>query len=121
MQLLRQQFRPEFLNRVDEIILFTNLEKDQLKLIVQNYVGKLNLMLKDRGIALNFSKASIDWLCEKGYDRDFGARPMKRVFQKEVQDPLAKLLLEGKFTSGSQLSVDLRDEKIVFSTKKSGD
>lgn len=115
-QLLRQQFRPEFLNRIDEIILFSNLEKDQLGLIVQNYIGKLNVMLKDRSITLSFSKTSVNWLCEKGYDRDFGARPMKRVFQKEVQNPLAMLLLEGKFSPGSQVKVDVRDEKIEFSS-----
>lgn len=114
MDLVRSHFRPEFLNRIDEIILFNHLGREQITTIIGQYARKLNEMLKERGVQLEFSKAALELLSEKGYDRDYGARPMKRVFQREIQNPLAVELLQGRFPSGSKVAVDARDGKFIF-------
>jgi ATP-dependent Clp protease ATP-binding subunit ClpA len=114
LSLVRSHFRPEFLNRIDEIVIFSHLAKDQLRRIVKQYADKLNRMLTDRGIELIFSSEAFDLLAEKGYDRDFGARPMKRVFQREVQNPLAIELLNGKYPPGSKVEISVRGGKFVF-------
>jgi ATP-dependent Clp protease ATP-binding subunit ClpB len=105
MDLVKQSFRPEFLNRIDEIVIFSHLEKAQLRDIIGQYVAKLNRQLNERGVQLELSDDATDLLAEKGYDRDYGARPMKRVFQREIQNPLAVDLLSGKFPPGSRISV----------------
>jgi ATP-dependent Clp protease ATP-binding subunit ClpB len=107
MKLVQQHFRPEFINRIDEIVIFSHLEQNQLRVIASHYAEKLNQMLKDRGIALEFTPAALDLLAQRGYDRDFGARPMKRVFQREIQNPLAIELLSGKFPPGSVVVADV--------------
>jgi ATP-dependent Clp protease ATP-binding subunit ClpB len=104
-RLLRGHFRPEFLNRIDEVVTFNHLERDQLARIVEAYTKKLNQMLRERGVELHFSPDALTFLTEKGYDRDFGARPMKRVFQREIQNPLSIGLLEGRFPPGSKIEV----------------
>jgi ATP-dependent Clp protease ATP-binding subunit ClpA len=114
MNLVRTSFRPEFINRIDEIVIFSHLEKGQLKSIIGNYIGKLNLMLKERGLELNLTAAAIELLCEKGYDRDFGARPMKRVFQREIQNPLALEILSGKFAPGTRVLIDVSAGEFRF-------
>ncbi len=117
MELVRQHFRPEFINRIDEIVTFSHLDRDQLKSIIEQYVGKLNSMLKERSITLEFTKAALGLLAERGYDKDYGARPMKRVFQKEVQNPVSMAILEGNYPPGSTIVVDLQDEKLTFRPK----
>ncbi len=114
MEIVRGHFRPEFLNRIDEIVSFHHLDVDQLRSIVGQYVAKLNRMLKEKSLGLRFSDAALTWLTEKGYDRDFGARPMKRVFQREVQDPLAMRILEGRFPPHSEIFVDHSDAGLDF-------
>jgi ATP-dependent Clp protease ATP-binding subunit ClpB len=114
-ELLRQHFRPEFLNRIDEIVIFSHLERAQLQKIIELHVGKLNQMLKERGLELKLSSAAEELLCERGYDRDFGARPMKRVFQREIQDPLAMKILSGIFTTGTRIDVDVSGGEFRFS------
>ncbi len=114
MELVRQHFRPEFLNRIDEILIFSHLEPSDLRSIVGHYVDSLNRMLKEKNLQLEFTEKALTLLSEKGYDRDYGARPMKRVFQKEVQNPLAMELLKGKFAPGSTVLVDARGGQIVF-------
>lgn len=114
MEAVRRQFKPEFLNRIDETVIFSHLSKGQLRKIVDQYVVKLNSMLKDKGIQIKISPSALDWLAERGYDRDFGARPMKRVFQKQVQNPLAVHLLEGKYAPGDQVAVDLSNDELQF-------
>jgi ATP-dependent Clp protease ATP-binding subunit ClpB len=114
MGMLRQHFRPEFLNRIDEIVLFSNLEKNQLREIVLQYAHKLNDMLKDRGLKLDFSAEAIDLLCERGYDRDYGARPMKRVFQREIQNALAIEILSGKYPSGTTIHIGVSSGELTF-------
>lgn len=115
MGLVRQHFRPEFLNRIDEIVIFSHLEKNQLKDIIDQYVRKLNLMLKDRGLELRLSRSAVERLGERGYDRDYGARPMKRVFQKEIQNPLAVEVLAGRYAPGTVIDVDVSGDGFRFS------
>ncbi len=115
MERVRAHFRPEFLNRIDEIVQFSPLEPAQLRGIVAHYAAHLNEMLKDRGITLEFTHGALDWLTERGYDRDFGARPMKRVFQREVQNRLASSLLGGDYPPGSRVGVSIHDGKLAFS------
>ena len=118
LELLRRQFRPEFLNRIDEVVIFSHLERAQLVSIIAQYVSKLNTMLKDRRLTLEFTPEAIEWLTERGYDRDYGARPMKRVFQREVQNPLALELLTGKFPPGTHLEAKVEGGKLRFEPKR---
>ena len=114
MEQVRGHFRPEFLNRIDEIVLFTQLEPAQLTQIIGQYASKLNEMLHERGLAIELTAEATEKLCQKGYDRNFGARPMKRVFQREVQNPLAQEILRGAYTPGTRLRVEVRGEGFGF-------
>ncbi|MBC7387323.1 MAG: ATP-dependent chaperone ClpB [Cryobacterium sp.] len=117
LKLLRGHFRPEFLNRIDEVVTFDHLDRSQITKIITQHAGRLNEMLKERNLKLDFNPEALELLTEKGYDRDFGARPMKRVFQREIQNPLAVGLLEGKFPAGTTIHVGV--EKGDFSFKAS--
>ena len=119
MEEVRRYFRPEFLNRIDEIIIFSHLGRDQLKRIISQYASKLNAMLKDRGIELELTPEAAELLAEKGFSRDFGARPMKRVFQREIQNPLAVELLSGKFPPGTHLLVEASGDQFRFTANGS--
>jgi ATP-dependent Clp protease ATP-binding subunit ClpB len=114
MEAMRQHFRPEFLNRVDEIITFHNLSREDLLQIVDIQLGYLRDLLAQRKIELTLTEAARQHLVDAGYDPTFGARPLKRVIQREVQDPLALALLQGEFTEGSTIKVDYHEETIVF-------
>ncbi len=113
-ELVRRHFKPEFLNRIDEIVTFSHLEKAQLMIIIEQYAGRLNRLLAERGLQIDLSREAVELLCEKGYDRDFGARPMKRVFQREIQNPLAVEILTGKYPPGSIISVDVSQGEFKF-------
>jgi ATP-dependent Clp protease ATP-binding subunit ClpB len=114
MEAMRQHFRPEFLNRIDEIITFHNLSREDLLQIVDIQLDHLRKLLAERKIELTLTEAAKKHLAEVGYDPTFGARPLKRVIQREVQDPLAMALLQGEFRDGSHIRVDYREETIVF-------
>jgi ATP-dependent Clp protease ATP-binding subunit ClpB len=105
MQAVRAHFRPEFLNRLDEIILFHRLTRGNMDKIVDIQIGRLDKLLADRKIALTLDKKATEWLANAGYDPVYGARPLKRVIQRRLQDPLAQLLLEGKILDGSTVKV----------------
>jgi ATP-dependent Clp protease ATP-binding subunit ClpB len=111
---LDRTFRPEFLNRIDEIILFSNLTKEDLLQIVGIQVSHLERLLADRHIQLELTEAARRQLADVGYDPVYGARPLKRVIQREVQDPLALALLRGEFTEGDTVRVDVQDGMIAF-------
>ncbi len=113
-ELLRKQFRPEFLNRIDETVTFSHLEQAQMSAITRKLLSQLNARLKDRGLSVELTPRAEAWLSEKGFDRDFGARPLKRVFQQEVQDRLATALLGGGLKPGLPVKVDLRDGVIAL-------
>ena len=101
MQVVRAHFRPEFLNRVDEIILFNRLRREDMGAIVDIQVKRLQKLLEDRKITLRLDAKARDWLAAKGYDPTYGARPLKRVMQKELQDTLAERLLAGEIIDGA--------------------
>ncbi|MGW9329614.1 ATP-dependent chaperone ClpB [Bosea sp. NPDC055594] len=103
MGVVRHAFRPEFLNRIDDIILFHRLRRSDMGAIVDIQMGRLGKLLTDRKIALELSDEARDWLADKGYDPAYGARPLKRVIQKSVQDPLAELLLAGTVRDGESV------------------
>jgi ATP-dependent Clp protease ATP-binding subunit ClpB len=102
---VRARMRPEFLNRIDEIILFRRLGRAQMGSIVDIQLKRLEKLLVDRNMKLELDGNARAWLANKGYDPVYGARPLKRVIQKELQDPLARLILEGSIKDGETVSV----------------
>nr|HPR18164.1 AAA family ATPase [Candidatus Cloacimonadota bacterium] len=111
---LQQYFRPEFLNRLDDIIVFHRLDKEQIRRIVKLQINQLNKRLKDRNIELEFSDAALDKLTEMGFDPQFGARPLKRVIQKEIEDRLAIELLEGNVLPGQKIRIEVEGNEFKF-------
>jgi ATP-dependent Clp protease ATP-binding subunit ClpB len=105
MGVVRHAFRPEFLNRIDDIILFHRLRRQDMGAIVDIQMKRLQKLLTDRKITLELSKEAREWLAEKGYDPAYGARPLKRVIQKSVQDPLAEAILAGEIVDGEDVPV----------------
>jgi ATP-dependent Clp protease ATP-binding subunit ClpB len=108
MEALRAHFKPEFLNRVDDVILFHQLGRDEIARIVDIQLERVRKLLAPRRIELEFTPEARQLLAEKGYDPHYGARPLKRVIQRLVQDPLAVRILEGEFPEGSKIVVDAR-------------
>ena len=114
---LKRHFRPEFLNRVDEIIVFNRLGKEDIAKIVGIQIGTLKSRLRERNIALEITQKAKEALGTKGYDPVYGARPLKRVIQKEVQDPIALKILKGELKEGKTIKVDaVKDELAIIST-----
>ena len=105
MRVVREHFRPEFLNRLDEIILFRRLQKSDMASIVEIQMARLHALLADRKVALHLDDAALSWLAEAGYDPVYGARPLKRVIQRSLQNPLAGLILEGAIHDGETVQV----------------
>ncbi len=114
MAVLRDQFRPEFLNRVDEVIVFRALTEDQLTAIVDIQLRRLERRLADRRVTLVVTDASRKLLAQRGWDPVYGARPLKRAIQRHLQDPLAMMLLEGRFSEGDSIEVDAREGELTF-------
>jgi len=111
---LRAHFRPEFLNRVDEMIIFHSLLKEQLRTIVQLQAIRLEKRLEERKMTLKLSEAALDFIVEVGYDPVYGARPLKRAIQKELETPIAKRILQGAFQDGNTIFVDVENERLTF-------
>jgi len=114
MDLVRAHFRPEFLNRVDEIILFHRLRRQDMGKIVAIQLKRLEKLLEERKIVLDLDQEAIDWLAAKGYDPAYGARPLKRVIQKELQDPLAEKILQGDIRDGSLVKITNGSDRLNF-------
>ena len=114
MAVVRANFRPEFLNRVDEIILFHRLKRDQMGTIVDIQMVRLQKLLDERKVTIELSPEARNWLADKGYDPAFGARPLKRAIQKNVQDPLAEKLLAGEIKDGDKLRVGVKGGALSF-------
>ena len=114
MEAMRASFRPEFLNRIDEIIIFHALQKQELRQIVQLQVARLVQRLSDRKMSLKLSDAALDFLAEVGFDPVFGARPLKRAIQREVETQIAKSILRGEFNNGDTIFVDVENERLAF-------
>lgn len=115
METMRNSFRPEFLNRIDEIIIFHGLQKSELREIVQLQVDRLRQRLSDRKMSLRLSATALDFLAEVGYDPVFGARPLKRAIQRELETQIAKAILRGEFSDGDTIFVDVENERLAFS------
>ncbi|WP_406855070.1 ATP-dependent chaperone ClpB [Alsobacter sp. KACC 23698] len=114
MSVVRSHFRPEFLNRVDEIILFHRLQRDQMGAIVDIQLKRLQKLLDERKLVLELDATARDWLAHKGYDAAYGARPLKRVIQKNVQDPLAELILSGSIKDGETVPVTAGPDGLII-------
>lgn len=118
LQSLRKQFRPEFLNRVDDLILFHPLNKKELREIVALQVRRVQKRLAEQKIGLSISKTALDFIAQRGYDPAYGARPLKRAIQRELENPIATKILESVFTEGSTIQVELVDDSLVFQLKE---
>lgn len=114
MEEMRANFRPEFLNRIDEVIIFHSLSRQQLRHIVKLQVVRLEQRLIDRKMSLKLSDAALDFLSEIGYDPVFGARPLKRAIQRELETQIAKAILRGDFNDGDTIFVDVENERLAF-------
>src|SRR4249919_1658287 len=114
MGMVRAHFRPEFLNRVDEIILFHRLQKSEMGRIVEIQFARLQKLLADRKITLTLDAAARDWLAAKGWDPAYGARPLKRVIQRSIQDPLAEMILAGDITDGESVVISSEGNVLTF-------
>jgi ATP-dependent Clp protease ATP-binding subunit ClpB len=114
MEALRNHFRPEFLNRVDEIIIFDRLTEKELTRIVDIQLGRVLQRLEQQHLELTLSEAAKRLLAEEGYDPVYGARPLKRVVQRRLLDPLSLALLEGKFVPGDRIRADVEKGEVVF-------
>jgi ATP-dependent Clp protease ATP-binding subunit ClpB len=117
MDALRQHFRPEFLNRVDEVIIFDRLGEDHLKKIVEIQLNRLTRRLQQQNIVLELSDPAKAFIAREGYDPVYGARPLKRAIQRHILDPLSMDILEGKFREGQTILVDAKDSSLTFSAK----
>lgn len=114
LEMLKSNIRPEFLNRIDEIIMFTPLSKSEIKQIVALQINSAKRMLEKNGIELNITDAALDLLADEGYDPEFGARPVKRVIQKEILNQLSKDILAGKIEKDKGITIDASGGKFLF-------
>jgi ATP-dependent Clp protease ATP-binding subunit ClpB len=114
MATVRDHFKPEFLNRVDEIIVFHRLSREDLARIVEVQLETVRERLAHRNIDLDLTDEAAGYLADKGYDAAYGARPLKRLIQREIENELALKLLDGTFTPGDSVRVDVRDDRLVF-------
>ncbi|MFJ8941960.1 ATP-dependent Clp protease ATP-binding subunit [Streptomyces sp. NPDC102395] len=113
---LREHFRPEFLNRIDEIVVFRQLTGEQLRRITDLLLEGTRRLLTAQDIAVEFSDAAVDWLAERGYQPEYGARPLRRTIQREVDNRLSRLLLDGQIEEGDRLTVEVEDGQLAFRT-----
>jgi ATP-dependent Clp protease ATP-binding subunit ClpB len=116
-QSLRKQFRPEFLNRIDELIIFHTLKREELRQIVAIQIKRIEKLLDDQKIHLELTDVALDFIVNAGYDPVYGARPLKRALQRELENPIATLLLEQTFTEGDTILIDCPDKTLTFSSK----
>ncbi|HEY8594611.1 MAG TPA: ATP-dependent chaperone ClpB [Devosiaceae bacterium] len=116
---VRASFRPEFLNRVDEILLFHRLGREHMGAIVDIQIGRLGKLLRERDIVLDLTPAARDWLANEGYDPAYGARPLRRVIQRALQDELAEEMLSGRIADGTRVRVDAGEDRLVLTPEGS--
>src|SRR5574344_613325 len=114
MAILKKSIRPEFLNRIDEIIMFQPLGKEEVKGILKLQINQIENTLKEKGIMLDFTESALNYLANKGYDIAYGARPIKRLLQKEVINPLAEKLISGEISSGKKIKIDFKNNQLLF-------
>lgn len=117
MEELKKNFRPEFLNRVDEIVVFHKLTKDEIKQIVDLFVKKLNDKLFDRGMRIEVTEDAKVWFAEHGYDPAMGARPLRRLIQREVEDRISEAIIDNEYTNGDNITIDVENSQLKFSKR----
>jgi ATP-dependent Clp protease ATP-binding subunit ClpB len=120
MNVVRAHFRPEFLNRLDDIILFHRLKRAQMGTIVDIQLVRLAKLLEERKVTLDLDESARAWLADKGYDPTYGARPLKRVIQRYVQDPLADKILAGEIPDGAKVKITGGTDKLIFLPRVEG-
>jgi ATP-dependent Clp protease ATP-binding subunit ClpC len=118
MRRLRESFRPEFLNRIDEIIIFRQLDQTELRQITELMLTETQRRLHAQNVTLEFTPAAVDWIAEHGYQPEFGARPMRRVIQREVDNELSRRLLDGQVNPGQQVTVDVQEGHLTFTAQE---
>jgi ATP-dependent Clp protease ATP-binding subunit ClpC len=116
MRTLREYFRPEFLNRIDEIIIFRRLESEQLRQITELLLEDTKRRLHAQNVTVSFTPAAVELIAQRGYQPEFGARPMRRVIQRDVDTELSAMLLRGTLNPGQTVTVDVRDSDLSFET-----
>jgi ATP-dependent Clp protease ATP-binding subunit ClpC len=109
--------RPEFLNRIDEIVLFRKLDHAQLRRIVRLMLNQTEARLQSQGITLEVSETAVDWIAERGYEPEYGARPMRRVIQRELDDRIADLFVASDLQSGGQVAVSVDGQSLVVEAR----
>lgn len=115
---LKREFRPEFLNRIDEIIVFEALSKEEIHEIVDLMIAEVNRKLVEHGVHLELTEAAKDWLVDNGYDRQYGARPLRRAIQRHIENPLSKSILAREFNEGRFVTIDVDDGTLLFKSEK---
>ena len=115
---LKKHFKPELINRIDNIVVFNKLSVPVLKEIAKKMLLDLNKNLKQSGVELKFTAATLNYLVKNGTNDDFGARPMRRLITSKIEDELADRMLKGEIKSGDSVVVDCKESKLVFMTKK---
>jgi ATP-dependent Clp protease ATP-binding subunit ClpC len=118
MRRLRDSFRPEFLNRIDEIVVFQQLESEQLQQITRLLLDETRRRLAAQDIGVTFTDEAVAWIADRGFEPQFGARPLRRAIQREVDNPLARLLLDGRVGAGRHVVVDVRDGALDLSVEE---
>jgi ATP-dependent Clp protease ATP-binding subunit ClpC len=114
---LRETMRPEFLNRIDEIVLFRKLDHAQLRRIVRLMLNQTEARLQSQGITLEVSETAVDWIAERGYEPEYGARPMRRVIQRELDDRIADLFVASDLQSGGRVAVSVEGQSLVVEAR----
>ncbi len=121
MASLRETFKPEFINRIDEIIVFDRLSRESLRQIVDGMLRQLRDRLAERELKLELTDAARDWLVEHGYDQDFGARPLRRLIQRKLENELAREVLADAYQPGDVIRVDVDADALTFQTERDGE
>jgi len=116
MRRLRESFRPEFLNRIDEIIVFRQLDRAELQQITELLLQETRRRMHGQGVTVRFTPEAVDWIADHGYQPEFGARPMRRTIQRDVDNQLSRMLLNGELASGQDITVGVRDGRLAFDT-----
>jgi len=117
MEVVKKSFRPEFVNRLDDIIVFDRLQKEEIKEIVKIQVNNLKNILKDKNLTFSITDKAVEWLANKGFDQEYGARPLKRAIQKYIQNPIANLILDMKDKKLDQIKIDVDGDQLVLNNK----
>ncbi len=117
LEVVKKSFRPEFVNRLDDIIVFDRLQKEEIKEIVKIQVNNLKNILKDKNLTFSITDKALEWLVDKGFDQEYGARPLKRAIQKYIQNPIANLILEMKDKKLDAIKIDVDGDQLVLNNK----